>query len=82
MLLHKKKRKKQKLTKTIYSKPSEWLLSAHETAEMMKMSDVGVYQGRKKRPEKWHIIDSGLFCFKHSLTNQVLRYIVQTSGAK
>ena len=50
--------------------------------KLMRMSDVGVYQGRKKRPEKWHIIDIGLFCFKHSLTKQVLVDIVQTSGAK
>ena len=80
MLLHKNKSKKRKSKKTIYSKM--WLLSAHETAELMNMSDVGVYQGRKKRPEKWHIIDIGLFCFKHSLTKQVLVDIVQTSGAK
>ena len=80
MLLHKNKRKKRKSKKTIYSKPFKWLLSAHETAELMRMSDVGVYQGRKKRPEKWHIIDIGLFCFKHSLTKQVLVDIVQTSG--
>ena len=83
MLLHKigkNKSKKRKPKKTIYSK--KWLLSAHETAELMRMSDVGVYQGRKKRPEKWHIIDIGLFCFKHSLTKQVLVDIVQTSGAK
>ena len=61
MLLHKNKSKKRKSKKTIYSKM--WLLSAHETAELMNMSDVGVYQGRKKKPEKWHIIDIGLFCF-------------------
>ena len=82
MLLHKKKRKKRKSTKTIYSKSSEWLLSAHETAELMKMSDVGVYQGRKKRPEKWHVIDTGLFCFKHNVTKQVLAHIIQASGGR
>ena len=43
MLLHKNKSKKRKSKKTIYSKM--WLLSAHETAELMNMSDVGVYQG-------------------------------------
>jgi len=80
MLLHKNKRKKRKSKKTIYSKM--WLLSAHETAELMNMSDVGVYQGRKKKPEKWHIIDTGLFCFKHNVTKQVLTHLIQISKIK
>ena len=83
MLLHKinkNKSKKRKSKKTIYSKM--WLLSAHETAELMNMSDVGVYQGRKKRPEKWHIIDTGLFCFKHNVTKQVLVHLIQISKVK
>ena len=82
MLLHKNKSKKRKSKKTIYSKSFKWLLSAHETAELMNMSDVGVYQGRKKKPEKWHIIDTGLFCFKHNVTKQVLTHLIQISKIK
>ena len=71
-----------KVKRTIYDKKEVWLLTVKETASLLALTYSGVYKGRKRNPQKWKIMDIGLFCFEHNVTQQSIKDFVEARRIK